>query len=52
MIEAHDWAMTLNKRILNSQKYYYVGIINKLDNSYKENMLNLNYGYTIGLQSK
>ena len=33
MKEAHDWAMTLNKRIINSQKYF--------EKEYKEKILKL-----------
>ena len=43
MKEAHDWAMTLNKRIINSQKYFekYIEIIGDLENEYKEKILKL-----------
>lgn len=43
MKEAHDWAMTLNKRILNSQKYFekYIEIIGELEKEYKEKILKL-----------
>ncbi|MCM1385425.1 MAG: Imm30 family immunity protein [Lachnoclostridium sp.] len=43
MKDAHDWAMTLNKRILNSQKYFekYVEVIDGLEQEEKEKILNL-----------
>ena len=43
MNEAHDWAMTLNKRIINSQKYFekYIEIIGKLEKEYKEKIIKL-----------
>lgn len=43
MKEAHDWAMTLNKRIINSQKYFekYIEVINGLKQEDKEKILNL-----------
>ncbi len=43
MKEAHDWAMTLNKRIINSQKYFekYIEIIGELEKEYKEKILKL-----------
>ena len=43
MKEAHDWAMTLNKRIINSQKYFekYIEIIGDLEKEYKEKILKL-----------
>lgn len=43
MEEAHDWAMTLNKRIINSQKYFekYIEIISELEDEYKEKILKL-----------
>ena len=42
MKDAHDWAMTLNKRIINSQKYFekYIEIIGELEKDYKEKILN------------
>lgn len=43
MKDAHDWAMTLNKRIINSQKYFekYIEIIGELEKEYKEKILKL-----------
>lgn len=43
MKDAHDWAMTLNKRIINSPEYFgkYIEIINKLEKEYKEKILEL-----------
>lgn len=43
MKDAHDWAMTLNKRIINSPKYFekYIEIINKLEKEHKEKILEL-----------
>ena len=43
MRDAHDWAMTLNKRIINSQKYFekYIEIIVELEKEYKEKILKL-----------
>lgn len=43
MIGAHDWAMTLNKRILNSDRYYtvYIKVIKKLNIELKEKILKL-----------
>lgn len=43
MLEAHEWAMTLNKRIINSSKYFdeYINIINRLDSNHKEKILKL-----------
>ena len=43
MNDAHDWAMTLNKRIINSQKYFekYIEIIGELEKEYKEKILKL-----------
>ena len=43
MKDAHDWAMTLNKRIINSQKYFekYIEIIGELEKDYKEKILKL-----------
>ena len=43
MKDAHDWAMTLNKRIINNQEYFekYIEIISKLEKKYKENILKL-----------
>lgn len=40
---AHDWAMTLNKRIINSPKYFekYIEIINELEGKYKGKILEL-----------
>lgn len=40
---AHDWAMTLNKRILNSSQYFekYIEVIGELKKEYKENILRL-----------
>ena len=43
MKEAHNWAMLLNKRIINSQKYFekYIEIIDQLEKKYKEKILQL-----------
>lgn len=43
MTEAHEWAMTLNKRIINSDKYYmmYIDVINRLDIELKRKILGL-----------
>lgn len=43
MKEAHDWAMALNKRIINSQKYFekYIEVIHGLNREDKEKILNL-----------
>ena len=43
MKDAHDWAMTLNKRIINSQKYFekYIEIIGELEKDYKKKILKL-----------
>ena len=43
MTDAHEWAMTLNKRIINSQKYFekYIDVIDELENSYKKKILKL-----------
>ena len=43
MKDAHNWAMTLNKRIINSSKYFeeYIEIINALEKEYKEKILKL-----------
>lgn len=43
MVEAPEWAMTLNKRIINSQKYFekYIDVIDKLEKEYKEKILRL-----------
>lgn len=43
MTDAHDWAMTLNKRILNSQKYFnkYIEIVANLESVYKTKILEL-----------
>lgn len=43
MKAAHNWAMTLNKRIINSQKYFekYIEIIGQLKKEYKEKILKL-----------
>lgn len=43
MNEAHEWAMTLNKRIINSQEYFdkYIAVINNLESHNKDNILNL-----------
>lgn len=43
MVDAHGWAMTLNKRILNSPKYYerYIDVINKVEQTDKEKILKL-----------
>lgn len=43
MKDAHDWAMTLNKRIINSQKYFekYIEIISELEKEYKKKILKL-----------
>ena len=51
MKEAHDWAMTLNKRIINSQKYFekYIEIIGDLEKEYKEKFeqAGITYFYTL-----
>ncbi|MCM1101007.1 MAG: hypothetical protein NC398_06450 [Acetatifactor muris] len=41
--DAHDWAMTLNKRILNSSKHFekYMEVIAGLGEEDKEKILNL-----------
>lgn len=43
MRDGHDWAMILNKRIINSQKYFekYIEIIGELEKEYKEKILKL-----------
>ncbi len=43
MVEAHEWAMTLNKRIINSQRYFkkYIDVIDKLEKADKEKILKL-----------
>lgn len=43
MTEAHEWAMTLNKRIINSDRYYmmYIDVINSLGIELKEKLLRL-----------
>lgn len=43
MIEAHEWAMTLNKRIINSERYFekYISVIDTLEKKRKEKILNL-----------
>lgn len=43
MMTAHNWAMTINKRIINSSKYFdeYISIINNLDSVKKEKILKL-----------
>ena len=43
MNDAHDWAMTLNKRIINSQEYLemYIDVINSLDVNSKRKILGL-----------
>lgn len=43
MTEAHEWAMTLNKRILNSKKYFnnYISIIKELEKNDREKILSL-----------
>ena len=43
MKDAHEWAMTLNKRIINSQKYFemYIVVIDELEKEYKEKILKL-----------
>lgn len=43
MKDAHDWAMTLNKRIINSSKYFeeYIALISTLEKEYKEKILKL-----------
>lgn len=43
MKEAHEWAMTLNKRIINSPEYYtmYINTIRSLDESEKNSILAL-----------
>ena len=41
MIEANEWAMVLNKSILNSEKYFnmYVDVIKSLESGYQEKIL-------------
>ena len=43
MKDAHDWAMILNKRIINSQKYFekYIEIIGEFEKESKEKILKL-----------
>lgn len=43
MVDAQIWAMTLNKRILNSQIYFerYIDVIDKLEKPYKEKIIKL-----------
>lgn len=43
MTDAHDWAMTLNKRMLNSQKYFnkYLEIINDMEEFSKSKIIKL-----------
>ena len=43
MIEGKDWALTLNKRILNSKKYYpeYIEVIKSLNKNEKKQILDL-----------
>lgn len=43
MSDAHDWAMTLNKRILNSQRYFakYLEIVNSLERVQKAKIVGL-----------
>ena len=43
MADAHDWAMTLNKRILNSQKYFnkYLEVINDMEEPSKSKIIEL-----------
>lgn len=43
MIDGHDWAMTLNKRILNSNNYFhkYVEVLTNIESSYKTKILKL-----------
>lgn len=43
MTDAHDWAMTLNKRILNSQKYFnkYLEVINDMEEPSKSKIIEL-----------
>lgn len=43
MVGAHEWAMTLNKRIINSERYFekYIDVIDKLEKAYKEKILKL-----------
>ena len=43
MIKAHEWAMTLNKGIINSSKYFdeYINIINSLDSLHKDKIHHL-----------
>ena len=43
LVEAHEWAMTLNKRIINSQRYFkkYIDVIEKLEKADKEKILKL-----------
>lgn len=43
MIDGYDWAMTLNKRILNSNNYFhkYVEVLTNIESSYKTKILKL-----------
>ncbi len=43
MSDAHEWAMILNKRIINSTKFFdkYIEVINLLEKEYKEKILKL-----------
>ncbi len=43
MVGAHDWALTLNKRIINSQKYFekYISVIDKMEKASKDKILKL-----------
>ena len=43
MLEGHNWAMTLNKRIINSSLYLdkYIEVIQQLEKGYKEKLLEL-----------
>lgn len=43
MIEGKDWALTLNKRILNSKKYYpeYIEVIKSLNEKEKAQIIDL-----------
>ena len=43
MVGAHEWAMTLNKRIINNQLYFekYIDVIDKLEKTNKKKILKL-----------
>ena len=43
MAEAHEWAMTLNRRIINSPRYFsmYINVIRNLDEDQKSKIISL-----------